>query len=352
MRGWWTYTAVYIFGLLALFSFRTEGLGAWSVLLFAFVLVPLLDILFGPSENHISREQRKNLEQSRIYDWLLYLVVPLQYFCLFDFLNHGIHSDGPVLFGRLIGMGILCGVLGINVAHELGHRHSVAEQWMAKLLLITSGYGHFFIEHNRGHHRKVGTHDDPATARKGESLYGFWWRSVIHSYLSAWRIENNSRQNKRLRVWHWQNEMIQIHAMQLALWMAIMALFGWKALLLAIMAGVIGFLLLESIDYIEHYGLQRKEIKPGIYERVNEMHSWNCDFLPGRLLLFELSLHSDHHINSSIKYQALNSHRNSPQLPTGYPGSVIMALLPPLWFYVMNKRLTHCDSMKQDLSST
>lgn len=340
---WWKYLGAFIFAILGFLAFHENGLLSWSVLIFAFIVVPLLDLLTGPVVRLLGKEEVQQLKTEKKYDWLLYAMVPLQYACLFYFLYQSMDASGSTLAGRIFSMGVLCGVLGINVAHELGHRQKVSEQLLAKMLLITSCYGHFFVEHNRGHHKNVATPADPASARKNESMYAFWLRSVVNSYRSAWKIENDARRRKNLAVWHPANEMIKIHAMQFTLWLFILLIFGIKGLLLAIGAGVIGFLLLESIDYIEHYGLARKEISAGVYERVNEMHSWNCNHLPGRVLLFELSLHTDHHMNASIPYQALSSHSKAPQLPTGYPGSMILALIPPLWFNLMNSRIEHYE---------
>lgn len=337
--NWFKYFGAFLFVILGIWAFHADGIQAWSVLLFAFIVVPLLDVIAGTTPRFLNKEDVQRLKEKKKYDWLLYAMLPLQYTCLFFFLHQSTDAVGYTLAGRIFSMGVLCGVLGINVAHELGHRTKPSEQAMAKLLLITSCYGHFFVEHNRGHHKKVATPEDPASARKNESMYAFWLRSVVNSYLSAWKIENESRKRKKLAVWHPANAMVQIHAMQLGLWLLILLFFGSKGLLIAIAAGIVGFLLLESIDYIEHYGLARKEIAPGVYERVNEMHSWNCNHLPGRVLLFELSLHTDHHMNASIPYQGLSSHSNAPQLPTGYPGSMILALIPPLWFKIMNKRI-------------
>jgi alkane 1-monooxygenase len=236
-------------------------------------------------------------------------------------------------------MGLLCGVFGINVGHELGHRVNPFEQTLAKMLLLTSLYMHFYIEHNKGHHKRVATPEDPSSARYGEWVYAFYFRSVIMSYFSAWHIASNDVRKKDRPVISFQNEMIQFHFIQIAFVLLIFFLFGWLATVYFIVSAIIGFALLETVNYIEHYGLQRKKLVDGKYERAMPVHSWNSDHVIGRLFLFELSRHSDHHYLASRKYQVLRHHNDAPQMPTGYPGMILLSLVPPVWFWVMNKRI-------------
>lgn len=236
-------------------------------------------------------------------------------------------------------MGLLCGTFGINVAHELGHRVNKFEQILAKALLATSLYIHFFIEHNKGHHKNVATPEDPSSARYNEPVYTFYFRTIILSYISAWKIANSDCSKKNLSPFSIQNEMIQAHFIQIVLIGIIYFFFGWLICLYFIAAAFIGIALLETVNYIEHYGLQRKQTDAGKYERTMPRHSWNSNHTLGRIMLFELSRHSDHHYQSSRKYQILKHHEDAPQLPTGYPGSMILAMIPPLWFFVMNKKV-------------
>jgi alkane 1-monooxygenase len=198
---------------------------------------------------------------------------------------------------------------------------------------------HFFIEHNKGHHKNVATPEDPSSARYNEPVFSFYFRTIIFSYLSAWKIANADMKKKGLGIVHWRNEMLQAQFIQFIFAAAILLVFGWLILLYFFAAATIGFLLLETVNYIEHYGLQRKQKEDGNYERTMPRHSWNSNHILGRLMLFELSRHSDHHYLASRKYQVLQHHEDAPQLPTGYPGSMLLALLPPLWFYVMNKKI-------------
>ena len=202
---------------------------------------------------------------------------------------------------------------------------------------------HFFIEHNKGHHKNVATPQDPASAKYNEPIYLFYFRTIIFSYLSAWKIANNEMKKKRLAILHWKNEMVQAHIIQLAFVAIIFFLFGWKITVFYLIAAAIGIVLLETVNYIEHYGLQRKQTDENKFERAMPWHSWNSNHILGRLMLFELSRHSDHHFLASKKYQLLQHHDDSPQLPTGYPGSMILALVPPLWFYLMNKKIKELE---------
>jgi alkane 1-monooxygenase len=259
-----------------------------------------------------------------------------------------VDQSGVDLAGKTAVMGLLCGTFGINVGHELGHRTNRFEQALAKLLLLTSLYMHFFIEHNKGHHKRVATPEDPSSARLGEPLYLFWIRSIVNSYRSAWHIAAKDQQKKGRPALSLRNEMIQFHAIQIGFVLAIGMALGWTVAILFIAAAFIGILLLETVNYIEHYGLQRKQIAEGKWERAMPEHSWNSNHVIGRVMLFELSRHSDHHYLASRKYQVLRHHDHSPQMPTGYPGMMLLALVPPVWFWVMNQKVR---TLKNDSQS-
>jgi alkane 1-monooxygenase len=231
----------------------------------------------------------------------------------------------------------------INVGHELGHRVKKFEQTLAKMLLLTSLYMHFYVEHNKGHHKRVATPEDPSSARYGEWIYSFYFRTIIFSYINAWKIANDETGKKGKPVFSFHNEMIQFTLIQIAFVAIIFFVFGWMVTLFYLAAAMIGILLLETVNYIEHYGLQRRSTGEGKYERAMPVHSWNSDHVIGRLMLFELSRHSDHHYLASRKYQVLRHHDDSPQMPTGYPGMMILSLFPPVWFYVMNPRVKNIE---------
>jgi alkane 1-monooxygenase len=325
----------------AIRSFHSYGIIVWFPLLLAWVAIPLFELFIRSNADNMSSAEEELVKSDKIYDFILYLIVPLQFTALYFFLKN---INDPLLqwydvAGRIWVMGLLCGVFGINVGHELGHRVNIFEQFLAKALLLTSLYMHFFIEHNKGHHKRVATPEDPSSARYGEWIFAFYFRSVIFSYVSAWQIANNDVRKKRKPVVSFHNEMIQFHLIEIVFVSIIFFVFGWLATLYFFAAAVIGFLLLETVNYIEHYGLQRKNIGDGKYERAMPAHSWNSDHVIGRLFLFELSRHSDHHYLASRKYQILRHHDDSPQMPTGYPGMMLLALIPPVWFSIMNKRI-------------
>ena len=325
----------------AITSFLSQGWIIWTPLLYAWVLIPLLELFIKPDPTNLSEAEEEMAKHNKVYDYLLYLIVPLQYVALGLFLYSVTFVAQPTIdiIGKTAVMGLLCGTFGINVGHELGHRVNRFEQFLAKALLLTSLYMHFYIEHNRGHHKRVATPEDPSSARYNEWLYGFWIRSIVFSYLSAWEIANREQTKRGKQAISVQNEMIQFHFVQLLFVVFIVFVFGWMTALLFITAAVQGILLLETVNYIEHYGLQRKELAAGKYERAMPEHSWNSNHVIGRVMLFELSRHSDHHYLASRKYQVLRHHDNSPQMPTGYPGMMILSFFPPVWFKVMNARI-------------
>jgi len=325
----------------AIRSFHSYGIVVWLPLILAWVAIPLFELFIKAHSGNMSSVEEELAKSDKVYDIILYLIVPLQFTALYFFLKN---INDPLLqwydiIGRIWVMGLLCGVFGINVGHELGHRTNVFEQLLAKALLLTSLYMHFFIEHNKGHHKRVATPEDPSSARYGEWIFAFYFRSVIFSYFSAWHIANNDVKKKGKPVLSFYNEMIQFHLIEIGFVAIIFFVFGWLTTIYFLAAATIGLLLLETVNYIEHYGLQRKNIADGKYERAMPAHSWNSDHVIGRLFLFELSRHSDHHYLASRKYQILRHHDDSPQMPTGYPGMMLLALMPPVWFWIMNKRI-------------
>ncbi|RYZ44925.1 MAG: alkane 1-monooxygenase [Sphingobacteriales bacterium] len=320
-------------------SFTQTGLECWIPVLYAFVLTPLAELLMKPSPANLNEAEEELARKNRLYDAFLYAAVPLQYGALIFFLAN-INSPGLSgwdIAGRVLSMGFLCGSYGINIGHELGHRVNKKERFLAKALLLTSLYMHFFIEHNRGHHRHVGTPADPSTAPKGQSVYAFWLRSISGVYLKAWSIAADEQRKKGQAIT--QNEMLHYQIIQLMFLVLTGFLAGWFALTMFIIAALMGIVLLETVNYIEHYGLKRRQRPDGSFERAMPEHSWDSHHIIGRTILFELSRHSDHHYQASRKYQLLRHHEEAPQLPAGYPGSMLLAMIPPVWFRVMHKRM-------------
>lgn len=338
---WMKYLLAWLAPLGTLAGMLYGGWMTWAPLGFAFVLVPLIEVFVKPDTYNLTEVQQELAADDRMYDLLIWALVPFQWLVMLIFLHrlNDVSVRDWELVGMVLSMGLMCGIVGINVGHELGHRSSSVEQLLAKILLSSSLYMHFFIEHNRGHHKRVGTPDDPASARYNESLFGFWLRSVTMGYRSAWQLENQRMMKNGWAVFSLRNEMVVAHLVQGSLLIAIGGFLGLKSLLCFVMAAGMGILLLEGVNYIEHYGLARKKRADGTYGRTLHCHSWNSDHVLGRVLLFELSRHSDHHYKASKKYQLLEHIDESPQMPAGYPGMIIMALIPPLWFSIMNPRI-------------
>lgn len=333
------YLSPFIVFIIAISGFTSHGFICWSVPIYIFIIIPILELVMKPVDSNVSEAIENQIKNDAIYDLILYLVVIFQYVSLFVFLKNMANLSGFDLVGNIISMGILCGTFGINVGHELGHRKSAFEQFLAKSLLLTSLYTHFFIEHNKGHHTHVATVEDPSTAYLGQSIYSFWPQTIFGTYFKAWKINLNELKKKGLGFFNLQNEMLFFSLAQFFLISFIVYFFDINTLYFFLISASIGALLLETVNYIEHYGLLRKRNPNGYFERVLPMHSWNSNHLLGRLMLFELSRHSDHHYLASRKYQVLRHHTDAPQMPTGYPGMIVLALFPPIWFRVMNRQL-------------
>jgi alkane 1-monooxygenase len=335
------YGSVYFSITIIVVSLLLGGPWVFVAPIYVFVLIPLLELVLPYSESNMDKTEEEIAKKDIKYDLMVWSVVPLQYALLFFFLNR--IGDASLTWWEITGMifsfGIACGVLGINVAHELGHRNTWYEQAMSKMLLLTSLYTHFYIEHNRGHHKNVSTDDDPASSRYGETVYAFFIRSVRDGWFSAWHLESERLKKTNTSFWSFQNEMLVLQIMQFLFVAAIGVIWGLKVMAFFIAAGTIGFLLLETVNYIEHYGLRRKKIDNAYYEKVMPIHSWNSNHAIGRIMLFELTRHSDHHYMASRKYQVLRHFDNSPQMPTGYPGMMVLSLFPPLFFSVMHKQI-------------
>ncbi len=335
------YTVTLIAPAWGVVSLLGHGVWTWTLPIHGFVLVPLLEMILPQGPDNLSEEEEAAALKDPVFDLLLYLLVPLQWalLVLFFFQVREAGLTPWEMAGRIASMGILCGIYGINVAHELGHRSTPWERDLARALLLTSLYMHFIIEHNRGHHRRVATPADPASAGYGETLFAFWVRSIVFGWRSAWRIEAERQRKEGRGPYGLRNEMLHAMAWQLALVVMVAIAFGPWVALAFVAAALIGILLLETVNYIEHYGLRRLRDAQGTYRRVLHVHSWNSDHRLGRLTLFELTRHSDHHWKASRPYQVLRHVEHAPQLPTGYPGTMLLSLFPPLFFRVMHPRL-------------
>lgn len=336
------YLAAFILPIGAFFSINNAGLISFLPLLVAFIIIPILEIILPKQAENISKEEAILRKNQLFFDLLLYLNLPVVLGLMVLYFSKIDQFTGPLdWIGNTGSLALIMSACGINVAHELGHKNSAIARTTAKALLLPSLYMHFIIEHNLGHHLRVSTPEDPATARFGENIYSFWIRSTYFSYLSAWKIENKIQRKKHKKVFNLGNRMIQFSFIQTMYLIIVYSIFDLIGLITAIILATISFLILETINYIEHYGLMRRKKENGKYEMVTHKHSWNSDHQLGRIILYELTRHSDHHYKSTKKYQTLNSHAGSPELPFGYPGSLLLSLIPPLWFKVMNEKVEY-----------
>lgn len=322
-------------------SYHAVGIACWASILFSFLFIPIAELFLPADEQNLSEEDELAAKNNSVYDLVLYIAFGLHLLCLYYFLDQVAdpHITRLDRLGRILTAGLLAGIFGINLAHELGHRSNKLEQSMSKLLLSTSLYMHFFIEHNRGHHTHVSTPEDPSTAKYRQSIFAFFLQTIPGTYRSAWRINSKILGNQQLSFWSFQNEMLNFHVFQAGLLWGIYGIWGLATLGYFVASAFMGILLLEAVNYIEHYGLVRKLTSNERYGRVQPEHSWNSNHLLGRVLLFELSRHSDHHYSASRKYQILRHHAGAPQMPTGYPGMLILALIPPLYFAIMDRQM-------------
>jgi alkane 1-monooxygenase len=305
-----------------------------------FGVFPLLDVAIGMDATNPPDSVLKWLEQDRYYRWCTYAFIPIQYAGLVFACWLWAFGDLSTLdsIGLAMTMGVVSGI-AINTAHELGHKRAGLERWLSKVALAQSAYGHFFIEHNRGHHVRVATPEDPASARLGESFWAFLPRTVAGSLRSAWGLERERLARSDRSPWTWGNDLLQAWAMTVVLFVVLTVVFGLAVLPYLLIQAVIGFSLLEVVNYLEHYGLLRQKREDGRYERTLPEHSWNNNNVASNVLLYHLQRHSDHHANPTRRYQALRHVDEAPQLPTGYAGMIVLAWFPPLWRRVMDRRL-------------
>jgi alkane 1-monooxygenase len=345
------HATVLLLPLLAALGLWLGGGWTWILPLFVFGFIPTAELFIRGSKDNADGDEEAARRGTQSFNWLLYLTVLVQVVMVLALLWRVPDLTGMALVGAIIGGGILCGGLGISVAHELGHHPAARDRTLAKILLLTTLYQHFFIEHNRGHHHRVATFEDPATSRLGEGVYGFWWRSVVQGARSAWSLETRRLARKGRGPWTWDNEMVRFLVIQSGAVAAVGLVFGARSLGAWLVASLIGVLLLETVNYLEHYGLTREQSADGRYERVLPQHSWNSNHPLGRILLFEVTRHSDHHAHPARPYPLLRHFEASPMLPTGYPGMILLALCPPAFKWVMNRQLIAENARLGDLAA-
>ncbi|ENH6340080.1 alkane 1-monooxygenase [Burkholderia vietnamiensis] len=322
----------------------------WFGPLFAFGVIPILDTLIGDDRDNPPEAVVPQLERSRYYRWIVYLATLVEYVAFFMCVRIvGTHALAWYDYvGFALSLGAATGI-SINTAHELGHKTNRFERWLAKITLAPVAYGHFFVEHNRGHHVRVATAEDPASARFGESFWAFLPRTVAGSIRSAWRLEKARLERLGRSPWTWRNEVLHAWAMTVVVWGIAIAMAGPVVIPFLVIQAAYGASLLEVVNYVEHYGLGRRKLPSGRYERCTPQHSWNSNHVVTNLFLYQLQRHADHHANPTRSYQALRHFDDSPQLPAGYATMILFAYVPPLWYRVMNPRVVahYGDDMAQ-----
>ena len=326
----------------------------WIGALLVYGLLPVLDRFFGPDGQNPPDEVMEQLENDKYYRYCTYAYIPFQltslvlacYLWTADNLSW-LGIDGGLGLISKIGLAISVGVMGgvgINTAHEMGHKKDSLERWLSKVTLAQTFYGHFYIEHNRGHHVRVATPEDPASAKFGESFWTFLPRSVWGSLKSSWELEQQRMQRVGKSTWSIHNDVLNAWLMSVVLYAVLIAVFGPVVLPFLIIQAIYGFSLLETVNYLEHYGLLRQKKDNGRYERCAPEHSWNSDHIVTNIFLYHLQRHSDHHANPTRRYQILRSMEGAPNLPSGYASMISLAYFPPIWRKVMDHRvLDHYD---------
>ena len=331
------YLMSYSIALMAFIGISLGGFYNYLAVVFTFIFIPILEIIVKKSDEDYTEEEKKNRLLDPFFDLLLYLNIPIVFGIFFFSLDKlAFTSSVSDIIGIILSASIVMATNGINVGHELGHRKSIIARTCSKLLYLPCQYMHFYIEHNFGHHINVATPEDPATARYKQTLYSFWITSVVRTYVSAWEIQLKLLKVSKRNFFSIKNDMVFYTFFQITFLAFVYYNFGLYLTLLSILMSIISFLFLETINYVEHYGLLRKKEPSGRYERVKPHHSWNSNHTIGRIVLYELTRHSDHHFKSSKKYQVLESLENCPHLPYGYPTSILLSLIPPIWFTIMN----------------
>lgn len=315
----------------------------WTVPIVIFIVIPIADKLGKGDKENLPDFMLERLKDVRYYRWLTFLYLPNQYLALV-FASWCWAGGGWVILafedslGLMISVGTVGGI-GINAAHELGHKLPRLEVRLSKIALAQSCYGHFYVEHNRGHHVKVATPDDPASALMGQTVYGFVPNSVLGGLRSAWQLERARLRTRNHRFWSPRNNILNAWSLSVALFVILTVWFGIEILPWLVGQAVIGICLLEVVNYLEHYGLRRQRLQNGRYEAVRPVHSWNGSSGVSNIFLFHLQRHSDHHANPRRRYQVLRHQEEAPQLPMGYAGMIVLALVPPLWRRVMDPRV-------------
>ena len=342
-----------IFPLTGVILFYQTGI-EWTLclpLLINYTVMPVLDWLIGSDTNNPPEQLVPQLEADKYYRFLTYATIPLHFVALFIFAY--VVGTNDLSWWAILVTAIIAGGysgLGINTAHELGHKQTGIEQLLAKITLAVPAYGHFCVEHNRGHHVLVATPDDPASSRLGESIYAFTLREIPGTFKRGWNLEKSRLNKQGKSTWSIHNDILQSYLMSAVLQGGLIYAFGLVMLPFLAVHNFWAWYQLTSANYIEHYGLLREKKDTGRYERCQPHHSWNANYIMTNLALFHLQRHSDHHANPIRRYQSLRNFKDIPELPNGYYGMYLLAYIPWLWYRVMDHRVLALPHINGDLS--
>jgi alkane 1-monooxygenase len=317
--------------------------GAWlaaAPLLWYFVAVPILDAIVGEDDRNPTPAELDAMESDPFYRMLLFATLPVYWASLLLCALAAAQpaASWPAILGLALSAGVSSGS-ALVVAHELGHKTSRAEWWGARAAALLTGYAHFMIEHNRGHHVHVATPEDPASSRLGESVWRFALREIPGAARRGWSEQAALMARRGQSRWSWRNDVLVGYGLATLIAAALILVFGPVMLVFLAVHHVAGWLQLTFANYVEHYGLCRTRKGEGRYEPVTPRHSWNTNHLVSNLMLFHLQRHSDHHAHPLRPYQTLRNFPDLPRLPSGYPGCFVLAALPPLWFAVMDRKV-------------
>ena len=314
--------------------------GLWLPLALVYVVVPILDSIFGQDESNPPEEVVPLLEEDRYYRILTYLTVPMHFIALIG--GAWYVGTQPISLGGFVALALSIGLmsgLAINTGHELGHKSTAIEKFLAKIVLAVPAYGHFTLEHTLGHHGAVATPEDTASARFGESIYKFARREIPGGIRRGWALEAQRLQRKGHGAWSIHNEILQSYALTVVLYGSLIAAFGWLTIPFLAVQTFWAWWQLTSANYVEHYGLLREKKANGRYERCKPHHSWNANHIFSNVILFHLERHSDHHAWAARRYQSLRNFDGVPALPTGYFGMWTLAYIPWAWRKVMDPKV-------------
>jgi alkane 1-monooxygenase len=353
-RWLWVFSVLYpLQPFIGIWLHAATGVQAWLLLplFMGYVAIPVADWIYGEDKNNPPEAIVLQLDRDRFYRLLTFIVVPLHFLSLIG--SAWWAGTQQLSWWAFLGLAFVAGMtsgLAINTGHELGHKKSKLERTLAKIVLAVPFYGHFSIEHNRGHHRDVSTPEDPASARMGESIYKFARREIPGTFNRAWIIEKDRLERRGKSAWNQDNQILQSMALAVIVQLGLLVAFGWKMIPFLLVHNVFAWWQLSSANYVEHYGLLREKVANGRFDRCLPHHSWNSNHICSNLVLFHLQRHSDHHAHPLRRYQSLRHFAGLPTLPSGYFGAYLLAYVPWLWYRVMDHRLLALPHIDGDLS--